>query len=346
MKNRPLVSILLPNLNTRPFLEERMDSILKQTYTNWELIIADSYSDDGAWEYLKAFADKDARISAYQLPRGLYQAWNSCIERAQGKYIYIATSDDTMTLDCIEKMVNALEEHSECDICDSKVKVIDEKGAEISETNPEYPIKRDFFKRFGDTPCIRLAPYDFFEQMNGETIYISITEVMIRRALFSKTGLFPLGFGHGGDFPWGLMAGLYANVIYLPEKLGAWRIHKGQISKTLSDENNIAKASFFTLEKAGLAFEQFSLTWKTKRMILKMLCFRFMLLNWRTDSSIFHKFNTSFLFFIKYPEELIIYPILFIYKRFWSSHILDMSSWRWEKIIEKLLCDSSLLKNM
>lgn len=59
VKPIPLVSILLPNLNTRPFLEERMATILNQTYTNWELIIADSYSDDGSWEYLKEFVDKE-----------------------------------------------------------------------------------------------------------------------------------------------------------------------------------------------------------------------------------------------------------------------------------------------
>lgn len=56
--NKPLVSILLPNLNTRPFLEERMATILTQTYTNWELIIVDSYSDDGAWEYLSRFRSR------------------------------------------------------------------------------------------------------------------------------------------------------------------------------------------------------------------------------------------------------------------------------------------------
>ena len=85
-RNIPLVSILLPNLNTRPFLEERMATILNQTCSDWELIIADSYSDDGSWEYLNRFPVRDSRITACQIPRGLYQSWNFCLGNARGKY--------------------------------------------------------------------------------------------------------------------------------------------------------------------------------------------------------------------------------------------------------------------
>ncbi len=52
---RPLVSICLPTLNARRFLEPRMESILAQTLTDWELIVCDSYSNDGTWEYFQQF---------------------------------------------------------------------------------------------------------------------------------------------------------------------------------------------------------------------------------------------------------------------------------------------------
>jgi glycosyltransferase involved in cell wall biosynthesis len=345
MKHCPLISILLPNLNTRPYLEERMDSILNQTYENWELIIADSYSDDGSWEYLKTFVEKDKRITAYQIPKGLYQAWNFCVEKAKGEYIYIATSDDTMTYDCIKKMVETLEKHPECDICDSKVKVIDEKGIEICENDPEYPIKREFFKRFGNTPCVRHAPYDFLEQMNGETIYISITEIMIRKRLFDKTGLFPTEFGHIGDFPWGVMAGLYADVVYLPEKLGTWRVHKGQVSKNIADRENIVKASRMIIDNVNLAFKQFQLARKHKRGILKMLYFRYMLLMWHSPKNILLKLGISLKYFLLYPTELVICPILFFYKRIFRKQIKNITDWRWEKLINSMDLQSFITSN-
>ena len=105
----PLVSICLPTLNARRFLEPRMDSILAQTLTDWELIVCDSFSDDGTWEYLQQFKD-DARVRLYQVPReGMYAGWNECLRRCRGEYVYIATADDTMVPECLERMVAALE---------------------------------------------------------------------------------------------------------------------------------------------------------------------------------------------------------------------------------------------
>ena len=61
-----------------------------------------------------------------QLPRkGIYDAINKCIESASGKYVYIATSDDLMTTDCLSIMVNTLEEYPECGICHCCLSIID-----------------------------------------------------------------------------------------------------------------------------------------------------------------------------------------------------------------------------
>lgn len=62
-RNIPWVSVLLPNLNTRPFPEERVATILKQICSDGELIIADSCSDDGSREYLNRFPARDSRKS-------------------------------------------------------------------------------------------------------------------------------------------------------------------------------------------------------------------------------------------------------------------------------------------
>ncbi len=104
----PLISICLPNLNTRQYLPARMESLLNQTYENWEIIIVDNFSNDGAWEYFQKYAS-DERIHLSQAPReGMYANWNNCLRKARGEYVYIATSDDTMEPECLEKMVGAL----------------------------------------------------------------------------------------------------------------------------------------------------------------------------------------------------------------------------------------------
>src|SRR5690348_5094098 len=105
----PLISICVPNLNKRRFLEERMEALLAQTFTDWEMIVCDSYSDDGSWEFLEKFKT-DPRIRLYQVPRaGLYAGWNECLQRSRGTYINIATSADTAVPTLFEKLVEPLE---------------------------------------------------------------------------------------------------------------------------------------------------------------------------------------------------------------------------------------------
>ena len=83
----PLISVCLPNLNTRPFLEERIKTLLAQALTDWELIICNSDSHDGSWEFFEKFKH-DKRVRLHQVPReGLYAGWNECLMRVRGKFI-------------------------------------------------------------------------------------------------------------------------------------------------------------------------------------------------------------------------------------------------------------------
>jgi len=195
--NAPLVSICLPNLNTFPYLRERLETILGQTFTNWELIVIDSYSEDGSWELFERLAREDRRVSIAQAPRALYASWNRCIEQARGKYVYIATSDDTMAVDCLEKLVAALEQHEDCDLAHCSLRLIDKEGAPVqgltgmfARSVPEMLERRH----------IRRAPYDGMLHLTGWTVYRSITELLIRRSLFSRIGGFPTTWGPISDF--------------------------------------------------------------------------------------------------------------------------------------------------
>src|ERR1700739_1974190 len=108
-----------------------MDTIFGQTYRNWELIVSDNFSEDGAWEFFQSVAAQDSRVLIAQARLGMYEGWNDCIRRARGKYVYIATSDDTMAPDCLDKLVAALEQHPECDIAHCNLKVIDSSSLEF-----------------------------------------------------------------------------------------------------------------------------------------------------------------------------------------------------------------------
>src|ERR1035437_1738175 len=104
----PRVSILLPTRNSRAFLDERLATILAQTFADWELIVADSFSDDGTWAVLQDAAAHDSRIALAQTPRdGIYPNWNRCLARARGEFVYVAPADDTMAPTLLTELVAA-----------------------------------------------------------------------------------------------------------------------------------------------------------------------------------------------------------------------------------------------
>jgi len=226
----PKVSICLPNLNNFRFLQERLDTIFQQTLTDWELIVVDNFSDDGAWDFLTEQTLHEPRMSVSQAPRdGMYANWNNCIRQARGKYVYIATSDDTMTPDCLEKMVAALESNPDCGICQCELLIIDEKGRPypMAQQWSHYTLG-DYDPRLVQKKNRRLAPHDGMLHPALFTIYTSITQLLIRNSVFKRVGMFEKKWGSMGDFEWDMRASLVENCIYIPEKLATWRLHPNQ----------------------------------------------------------------------------------------------------------------------
>ena len=225
----PKVSILLPNLNNRPYLDERIRTVTGQTFSDWELIIVDNYSDDGAWEFFQEWAGKDSRIKISQAPRqGMYANWNNCIRLAKGEYVYIATSDDTMSPGFLEIMVNALDRHPECDLAHCKLKIIDENGDPNPTLNWDKFYCSTYFGDLIDKKHIRLAPHDGLLHCGVKTVYTSITQLLIRRSLFDRIGLFLTNYGSIADFEWEMRASLVANTLHIPQYLATWRVHREQ----------------------------------------------------------------------------------------------------------------------
>lgn len=104
-----LVSILIPNYNKAKYLRETLDSVLAQTYKNWECIIVDDHSTDNSWETLKVFGDKDFRFKIFKRPSYLPKGGNSCRNYAfslsSGEFIQWFDSDDIMNKSLLEKRV-------------------------------------------------------------------------------------------------------------------------------------------------------------------------------------------------------------------------------------------------
>jgi glycosyltransferase involved in cell wall biosynthesis len=225
-----MISICLPILNARQYLPERWQSICNQTFQEWDLIVCDSGSHDGSWEFLQSLSATDQRVSLHRVSReGIYAGINECIRRASGEVIYIATADDTMEPKCLEQLLGALQNHPECGIVQCALRIIDENGVSLPEAEQweRYTLGM-YDPKLVSRPNKRMAPHDGLLHPGLLTIYTSLTQLLIRKSVFDRCGLFDGRWGAISDFEWGMRVGLLENCVYIPEKLATWRHHATQ----------------------------------------------------------------------------------------------------------------------
>lgn len=221
----PLVSICLPCLNTRPFLEDRMETIFSQTVTDWELIVCDSYSDDGSWEFFQKFRG-DKRVRLFQVPReGLYAGWNECLRRATGEYVYIAPSDDTMQPTLLQCLLAPLIRRPEVDIAVCDFEYINEHGEPIPRIRRASD---DLLGEWIRIPSVRSGQTEFLLHMCSGTLWVTMNSLLFRRSLLDRVGLFATSFGSFGDLDWTLRSSLATDIAWVPQSLAGFRRHSSQ----------------------------------------------------------------------------------------------------------------------
>lgn len=136
MQNK-LVSILTPFKNTAEFLPECLDSILVQTYENWELLIVDDHSIDSSFQIVSDYASRDSRIKLLKNKgTGIIDALRLAFKNSNGTYITRMDSDDIMTPNKLEVLVNKLEEYGKGYVAVGQVKYFSDVG--ISDGYSKY----------------------------------------------------------------------------------------------------------------------------------------------------------------------------------------------------------------
>ncbi len=127
--NQPLVSILIPFKNTEQYLPECISSILKQEYTNWEVIAINDTSWDDSKQVLETFSQEDKRIKVYDnTGSGIIEALRLAYALCSGDLITRMDSDDIMTSNKLRVMVDKLLEYGKGNVAVGKVKYFSENG--------------------------------------------------------------------------------------------------------------------------------------------------------------------------------------------------------------------------
>ena len=109
----------MPSFNKAKYISESINSVISQTYTNWELIIVDDYSNDDSQEIISSFASKFDNIKTHFNPenKGANYCRNFGIENAKGSYIVFLDADDLLAIHCIEDRMNVMNKNNTLDFC-------------------------------------------------------------------------------------------------------------------------------------------------------------------------------------------------------------------------------------
>ena len=138
-----MVSIILPVFNAERFLPQCLDSILRQTYQEWDLIAVDDGSKDGSMEILKSYEKRDNRIHIISKKNeGVSIARNIALEHAHGDYIYFVDSDDIVMSEALMILVKAMESNKTTFV-KSDFLPIDEQGKQVF-INKKQVIRRRY----------------------------------------------------------------------------------------------------------------------------------------------------------------------------------------------------------
>ena len=142
-KKMPQVSVIMPSYNKEKYIGEAIESIIRQTFSDWELIIIDDCSTDHSVEVIRSYQDDRIRFYENSFNIGIAEIRNRGIALATGKYIALLDADDISLPERLEKEIAFLDEYPEVDVVFGGFKEIDGEGI-IRETyftplkNPDY----------------------------------------------------------------------------------------------------------------------------------------------------------------------------------------------------------------
>src|SRR5690348_715522 len=231
----PKVSVIVPNYNHARFLRQRMDSILTQTFQDFELILLDDASTDDSRSILSSYAaDPRVRLDFNETNSGTpFKQWNKGVSLAHGKYVWIAESDDYADPRLLERLVSSLEAEPRTAYAYCRSWRVS-KDDELDGYADYYLFYLQEFNSQRWTSDYRADGVDecrnYFFRAN---LVPNASAVLFRRAVFEQVGGADESLSLCGDWKlWAALA-LTGEVAYLAEPLNYFRFHDATMrSKT------------------------------------------------------------------------------------------------------------------
>jgi glycosyltransferase involved in cell wall biosynthesis len=214
----PRVSVCIPSYNAARFLAAAIDSVLAQTFADFELVVSDDASTDDTAAVLARYADPRLRVVRAEDRLGQAGNWNRCVELARGEYVVLLHADDELLPGYLERAVAVLDEHEDVGLVHCAVQHVDEDGKPL---HLQRLLDEDRIDRDGV----------ILRRLLLEGCVINPAGVMARRGTYETAGRFTDEIVWGVDWHMWIRIALRSPVAYLSESLALYREH-GQSGTT------------------------------------------------------------------------------------------------------------------
>lgn len=227
----PKVSVIIPCYNGMPYLQEAVESILRQTLTNFELIIVDDCSTDDSMVYLRSLQDPRIRLLFHEMNKGEAGARNTGIEAAQGEYIAMQDADDISHSERLERQVRLMDANPEIAIASCAAKTFGSQNRYIRVSTSPMIIKS-------------LTPFKYM---------FCNPAIMYRRSILGEKRYPALRFGADSAFV--MSAALQYKASNVRDALYYYRVHSKSVSFTTPNMKEYQRIFFKELIQQRLGFE-------------------------------------------------------------------------------------------
>ena len=229
---QPLVSIISPAYNHEKFIADCIESVLAQTWSNWEMIIIDDGSTDSTYAIACKYSAQDSRIKAFtQKNIGIFrlgESYNFALSHCNGNYVAVLECDDVWFPEKLEIQVEDLERKPQC--------VLSWGQAYLSSIDLSY----NYYlapRNDKDADLFYNKPVGIFLKKFIYSTLIPALTIVIRRETLLQTGGFIQGFNLPlVDIPTTLELLMRGEFTYIDKPLGRWRIYPNQVTKTYTGQ--------------------------------------------------------------------------------------------------------------
>lgn len=239
MNSQSKVSVIIPTYNRLSLLKKAMESVLTQTYTNFEIVVVDDGSSDGTREYLLPLNDQRIKSVLLDTNKGANAARNAGIRKADGRYIAFLDDDDEWLSDKLEKQVNIFKHNNDVGIVYSTAVIM------LVNENIEYNTAPE-------------AKGKIFNELLLSNVIGSTSTVILRRELLSMHGMFDERMPSMQDYELWLRLSKHTEVDFVKKPLILYRCTTKKDSVSKNVQSNIQAFSLisklYEKEICGLAY--------------------------------------------------------------------------------------------